>query len=161
MVFGRSQRAFLVNNADAVGQIISTRLGLFLGEWYQNTADGTPWNTQVLGNRTASTRDPVIRARILNSPNVSSIVGYNSQVNTDTRTFQASMQVNTTFGPVAVTTFLPATSVAPPSVTTPSRPFVAAIAETPYAIKVSWNPIPVFVLDDPQFGVMDQPNLLG
>jgi hypothetical protein len=159
MIFGGSQRAFWINQAEAVGQIISTRLMLYQGEWFLDTTDGTPWNTQVLGNRTDSTRDPVIQARVLSTPDVASISGYNSQVIAPTRVFNAAMSVNTTFGPVSITAQLPSAGVVQPL---PPGQYITFGSESPYTIQVQWSPIPVFTLDDPSVSILDSPtNLLG
>jgi hypothetical protein len=69
---------FLVNSPQAVGQAVLTRLKLWLGEWFLNTADGTPYYTQVLGERYGKSPDAAIKARILGTPGVTSLVAYSS-----------------------------------------------------------------------------------
>lgn len=156
MVFGESQLAFYINNAQAVGQIIKTRLGLYQGEWFLDTSDGTPWNTQVLGNRTGSTRDPVIQARVLGTPNVANIANYNSQSLAPARTFNAAMSVNTTFGPVAIA----AQITAAPS-QRPTTQFVGVTDQTPTSVLVTWSAEPIFTLNDTSFGVLDSSVVLA
>ncbi len=99
MVFGQGQAAFWANVADGVGQIVGTRLGLWLGQWYLNTADGTPWATKVLGKYTGNTRDVVIQARILSTPGVTQLDSYASQLNRDSRIWSVQANGKTVYGP--------------------------------------------------------------
>jgi hypothetical protein len=156
MIFGGSQRAFWINNADAVGQIVSTRLMLNSGEWFLDTTDGTAWDAKVLGNRTASTRDPIIQARVLGTPNVASISNYSSQVSGNTRTFNAAMSVTTTFGPVTIKAVTPTTGTI-----SPQQQYITINQETPYTILVSWSTEPVFTLNSTNRGLLDEGNVLG
>lgn len=103
MVFGGGQRAFYVNQAEAVGQIVYTRISLWLGQWYLNPADGTPWLTEILGKYTADSRDPAIRKRVLDAPGVLDIIGYNSSFDSNNRSWSVGAAVNTIFGPVSIT----------------------------------------------------------
>jgi len=103
MVFGGDQAAFFRDVPEAPAQACMTRLQLYLGEWFLDTSDGTPWKTKVLGKHTEATRDPVIRARILGTQGVSSISTYASQVNRDTRAFAAQANIETSYGPAVVT----------------------------------------------------------
>jgi hypothetical protein len=100
--FGQSQANFLVNNVQAVAQIIGTRMRLIEGEWFLDTADGTPWYTQVLGKYTAQTRDLALQARVLGTPDVNEIIAYQSQAQSPSRIFVSVMTVDTTFGLVPV-----------------------------------------------------------
>jgi hypothetical protein len=56
-----------------------TRLRRGLGEWAADTRGGTPWATQVLGERTQATRDIVVMNRVQTTPGVVDLPGYNSQ----------------------------------------------------------------------------------
>jgi hypothetical protein len=160
-VFGTGQSSFWINQAEMVGQIISTRLMLYQSEWFLDTTDGTPWNTQVLGKYTDSTRDPVIQARVLGTPQVAGISGYNSQVIPPTRTFNAAMSVNTTFGPVTVTAQLPSVSVTTQASQLPPTQFLVPVAQTPYSVLVTWSTTPIFTLDSPKYGLLDSSNPIG
>ena len=114
MTFGQGAANFYVNSPQAVAQIIKTRLLLFLGEWFLDTSQGTPWYSQVLGAGTQTTRDRAIRNRILQTPGVSSITGYNSQFNPTTRNFSVRIasSVKTVYG---VTDAVVVLTVNPPS----------------------------------------------
>ncbi|WP_029329656.1 hypothetical protein [Komagataeibacter oboediens] len=102
MVFGHGSEDYYYNTPAGVGQLVLTRLKLWLGEWFLDTSDGTPWTTKVLGNRTTSTYDAVIRARILGTPGVSSISSYSSTLNNRKLTISATIQ--TEYGTTTVTT---------------------------------------------------------
>lgn len=96
--FGRGQDDFLKDVPAAVGQCVKTRLALYTNEWFLNLADGTPWRTQVLGKRTDSVRDPVLRARILGTNGVTGISSYASQHARSTRAFTVQATVDTIYG---------------------------------------------------------------
>jgi len=134
MIFGGGQADFLVNSPDAVAQAVGTRLRLDLGDWFLDINDGMNWRTGVLGNRTASTRDTLVRARILDTPGVNSILQYSSTFNPNTRRFSVQVRIDTIFGAIPPTT----TSVI-------GKP----------------SPTLNFTLDSPQLGRLDGIALLG
>ena len=107
-VFGGDQQAFFIDDPEAVGQAVMTRLRLGLGEWFLNTSDGTAWNTQVLGYHTQGTRDIVIQERVLGTPGLvtssNPITQYSSSVNPNTRAFSVSMTIETIYGAAQVKT---------------------------------------------------------
>lgn len=98
MVFGRSQADYWRDVPEAVAQVAQSRLELFQGEWFLDLSDGTPWRTQVLGKFTGSTRDMVIRARLLGTPGLESLDAYSSAVDRDSRAFSASAAITTQYG---------------------------------------------------------------
>ena len=99
MVFGHGLADFFINSPFAVAQLASTRLNLWTGQWYLNTADGTPWNTKVLGKYTGATRDPALRARIAGTQGLLSITNYNSQFDPITRKYTVeNVTINTIYG---------------------------------------------------------------
>lgn len=100
MTFGQSQGNFWINQPEAVAQLVLTRLRLNLGEWFYDTSDGTPWTTQVLGERTQSTRDIVVLGRVQTTDGVASVDTYGSVIDPDTRTWTAAMSLTTVYGPV-------------------------------------------------------------
>ena len=75
---GHGQADYLVNTPQTVAQAVQTRLNLFLGQWFLNTADGTPWNTAVLGRNAKATADLAIQARVLGTPGVTGIATFAS-----------------------------------------------------------------------------------
>jgi len=102
--FGQGSADFLVNSPDAVGQAIITRLKLLQGEWFLDVTEGTPYSTQILGKTTATQRDAAIRARILGTQGVKSIISYASSL--VGRALSVTAMVNTIYGQTTVTTSL-------------------------------------------------------
>jgi hypothetical protein len=98
--FGQGSANFLVNSPEMVAQLIKTRLGMNLGEWFLDVTDGTPWLTQVLGAHTQDTCDQAVRSRILGTPGVVKIVSYSSTV--VGRSFSILASVMTQFGVVQI-----------------------------------------------------------
>lgn len=101
-VFGFDQGEFLVDSVQAVQQLIITRLGLYVGEWFLDLSDGLPLAGKILGYNTAKTRDLAIKARILNTQGVLNIESYSSNFDGTTRKFSVNCRVNTVFGAVTV-----------------------------------------------------------
>lgn len=90
---------FHANTPEAVAQAVLTRLRLWLGEWFVNTSDGTPWETEVLGKRQQRKNpDSAIKRRILGTPGVTEIADYASTYNGETRQFSISATINTAYG---------------------------------------------------------------
>lgn len=103
MTFGAGSQNYLIDSADMVAQIIGTRLGLLVGEWFLDVTDGTPWDEDILGAHTQQTRDAAIKARVLGTVGVEEILSYSSYVLD--RGFRVSMTVQTIYSadPVEVT----------------------------------------------------------
>jgi hypothetical protein len=106
-IFGHGQQDFFIDQAEAVAQIVKTRLHLWQGEWFLDTSDGTPWRTRVLGKYTQLSRDMVLRSRVLGTPGVTQIIDYNSTFDGNSRTFFVTMTLRTQFGIIAVQTGTP------------------------------------------------------
>jgi hypothetical protein len=102
VVYGKGQHSYAINTPQAVGLAAYTRVELYLKEWFLNLSDGTDWRNSVLGFGTTTTRDAIIRARLLGTPNVSSIASYSSSFNAATRVFTWSASLQTAFGPAPV-----------------------------------------------------------
>lgn len=100
--FGQSSLDY-ATDLEAVGQAVQTKLKLLLGEWWEDTADGLPlWQTILQQRATEDgmrTIDLLVQARILETPNVTGIVSYESAVKN--RAYQATATIDTTFGQLA------------------------------------------------------------
>lgn len=96
-VFG-SGSDFFVNEPSAVAQAVQTRLLLFSGEWFVDTSEGTPWNTQILGKYTSKAYDAVLKSRILGTPGVKQISKYSSSVDARARTLSVTATIDTIYG---------------------------------------------------------------
>jgi hypothetical protein len=125
MQFGHGSGDFWHNVPDAVGQAIKTRLLLFTGEWFLDTAAGTPWGGfplselvvrqgQILGEHTQLSRDMAIKERVLTTEGVTNIANYGSSFDPDARTFRINMVVDTIYGSSLEFTIMPAVAAAVP-----------------------------------------------
>lgn len=101
--FGNGAADFWKDRPEGVAQAVQTRLFLFEGEWFLDLREGMTWNTQVLGVRTANTRDPAIRRRVLGTTGVNAILAYSSDLNRDSRGFSVGMTIDTIYGPATLT----------------------------------------------------------
>lgn len=99
--FGRSG-IFLIDSPEAVAQTINTRLNLWAGEWFLDSEEGTPYSNGILGYDTQTTRDILIKDRILNTPGVVEIVSYSSVV--ENRRLIVNCTVSTQFGTTSINT---------------------------------------------------------
>ena len=102
MTFGNGIGAFYVDIPEAVAQAVMTRLRMEQGEWFLDAKSGTPWLTEVLGERTDQSRDPVIRERVLGTLGVSEILEYGSALDRDTRAFSVGVTISTIYGAITV-----------------------------------------------------------
>lgn len=103
---GNGQACFL-SDLDAVAQIISTRLKLLKGEWWENLDAGTPLFQSLLGV-SGSGKSPdaaalILTQRILGTPYVNSVSDVATSYNATTRAFRFTCNVQTAFGTVTVT----------------------------------------------------------
>lgn len=98
MTFGNQQADFYRDVPDAPAQAVMTRLRLWLGEWFINQTEGTPYTQAVLGMHTQNTVDPAMRSRILNTQGVTQITSYNSYRDPDTRRITINATIDTLYG---------------------------------------------------------------
>lgn len=115
--FGSGSTAFFVNDAQAVAQLILTRLLLMTGEWFLDVTEGTPYSTQIIGVRTTSTYDSAIKNRILGTEGVVAITAYSSFLNRATRALAVNATVSTIFGQVQLNAVIPPFNNNPPAIT--------------------------------------------
>ena len=102
-MFGNGQVDFLVNSPETVGQIVETYLRLFLGEWYLNVNDGTPWLEGVLGYNSQAEADLTLQQVILGLPGVQNIRNWSSTVDPTTRAYSSlSAVLDTIYGQSAL-----------------------------------------------------------
>ncbi|MBN3848615.1 hypothetical protein G3N58_17560 [Paraburkholderia sp. Ac-20342] len=94
---------FLVDSPAAVAQAIQTRLGLIAGEWFLDQTAGTPYNTDILGAGTESTRDMAVQTAILDTQGVTGIADYASYLDPATRQFTVAATVDTQYGQTTIT----------------------------------------------------------
>lgn len=102
--FGNNQHDFYRDVREAPAQAVMTRLHLHDGEWFLDTADGTAWNTRVLGRYTGSLHDPEIRARIVGTEKVTEITAYESRIDPNTRKLVIHATISTAYGLTKIVT---------------------------------------------------------
>lgn len=100
--FGSGELNYLRDVPEAPGQAAETRLLLWLGEWYQNIEDGTPYMQGILGKHSQATADIIIQDRILGTEGVVNIQEYSSTLDVDTRFLSVSAIINTIYGVTSV-----------------------------------------------------------
>lgn len=103
MTFGHQQADFYRDEPAAVSQAVLTRLRLWLGEWFLDQTDGTPYQQAVLGKHTQRSLEPSLRARILDTPGVTSLDTFEAIPNGEVRRTTVLATVSTQYGSVTVT----------------------------------------------------------
>lgn len=96
--FGSGQLNFFINTPEAVAQAVKTSLLLWIGEWYLNIEEGTPYMQGILGKHTQATMDATIKKRIGSVQGVTSIDNYVSSIDPETRKASVSATLNTIYG---------------------------------------------------------------
>lgn len=75
-----------------------TRLLLWLGEWFLNTEDGTPYMQGVFGVNKKDTADLTIQQRVAGTEGFVDIESYDSELDVDSRKMSVAMTINTIYG---------------------------------------------------------------
>lgn len=112
MTFGNSLLNFYIDSPDGIAQLVQTYILLWLGEWYLDITDGTPFLQGILGKHSQDAADTVIQSRV-NSLQVidtngnvvnaiNQIDDYSSTLNADNRKLSVTMKLNTIYGPTLV-----------------------------------------------------------
>lgn len=100
--FGNSQLDFYRDVPEAVGQSVQTRLLLWLGEWFLNVDDGTPYMQGILGKYSQQVADTTIQDRVRDTTGVVDIENYESIKDADNRSLSVQFDLNTIYGPTSV-----------------------------------------------------------
>lgn len=88
-----------ISGRDEIAQTIKTRLALFLGEYFRNIKDGTPWYEQILGKFVSLDMvEAVLRTRIANSPGVIRLTEFGTDFDLDSRKYSLHASVLTEYG---------------------------------------------------------------
>jgi len=84
---------------EEIAQTVNTRLALFLGEYFRDVTDGTPWYEVILGKgASADIADATLRNRIVNSPGVIRLTSYSSDYDLTTRKLSVTAGIMTKYG---------------------------------------------------------------
>lgn len=98
MRFGNQQADFYRDQPEAVAQAVLTRLRLWVGEWFVDQTEGTPYQQAALGTGKKKTIEPAMRARILDTQGVTNIEEFQLLIDPDNRVASISAVINTEFG---------------------------------------------------------------
>lgn len=84
---------------ESTRQTIVTRLKLFLGEYFRDINDGTPWFQSILGKfQNINAVESILRNRIVRSPGVIRLLSFDLDYDVDTRELTVSGSVLTQWG---------------------------------------------------------------
>jgi len=99
-----TQGSMFLTGREEIEQTIKTRLRLFLGEYFRDITDGTPWFEQILGKgSTLSAREAALRNRIVRTPGVVRLTSFSTDFDLNTRTYSVTAGALTTYGLITVT----------------------------------------------------------
>lgn len=102
-VFGNGQLDFLINSPEAVAQAVETYLRLWLGEWFLNLNDGTPWLEGVFGYNSQDEADQTLIQTVLGIQGVQDLTNWKSTVNPVTRAYvSVNATLDTIYGQTAL-----------------------------------------------------------
>lgn len=101
--FGNGELDFYIDVPEAPAQAVSTRLKLWTGEWFLDTAEGTNYQDTALGTGKSQTIEPEIRARILETQGVSGLESFELIPQSQERTVEIRAVINTDYGSVQIT----------------------------------------------------------
>lgn len=88
-----------LSGREAIAQTVVTRLKLFLGEYFRDVTDGTPWFQQILGKpENLNAVEAILRNRIVRSPGVVRLLSFGMQFDLATRTLSVQSEVLTVYG---------------------------------------------------------------
>lgn len=100
--FGNGQLDFYRDVPEAVAQSIETRLLLWVGEWFLDITEGTPYMQGILGKYSQETANVTIQDRVLTGQGVLDIDQFESIKDADNRTLSVSLTADTIYGPTEV-----------------------------------------------------------
>ena len=84
---------------EAIAQTIVTRLKLFLGEYFRDITDGTPWFQQILGKfENINAVEALLRNRIARTQGVVRLLSFSMNYDIDTRSLSVQAYVLTVYG---------------------------------------------------------------
>lgn len=91
--------------AEEVAQTIKTRLRLFLGEYFRDITDGTPWWESILGkDGTLSSKEAIIKNRIIRTDGVVRILAFSTEFDLATRKYSINADILTKYGEINLVT---------------------------------------------------------
>jgi hypothetical protein len=92
------------SGAVEIGQTVKTRLRLYLGENFRDITDGTPWWESILGKEgTLSSKEAIIKNRIIRTDGVIRLVGFSTDFDINTRAYSVKADILTQYGETEIT----------------------------------------------------------
>lgn len=93
-----SGQQFLTGREE-IAQTVQTRLALFLGEYFRDITDGTPWFEQILGKfASLDTAESVLRVRIAATPGVIRLTNFDTNFDINSRKYSVTAGILTVYG---------------------------------------------------------------
>ena len=84
---------------DEIAQVVRTRLRLFLGEYFRDITDGTPWFQTVFRKKSSlSSKEATIRNRISRTVGVQRLTKFETDYDIATRKYAVNVGILTTYG---------------------------------------------------------------
>lgn len=92
-----------LTDKEEIAQTIVTRLQLFLGEYFRDISEGTPWFQQVMiKNGSLDLKESAIKTRIIQTNGVTRLNSFEADFDINTRTYTIKAGVLTTFGETSI-----------------------------------------------------------
>ncbi len=89
---------------EEIAQTVQTRLRLFLGEYFRDVTDGTPWWESILGKEgTLSSKEAIIKNRIIRTEGVTRILSFSTNYDNSTRAYSVNAGILTIYGETELT----------------------------------------------------------
>lgn len=91
------------SGAEEIAQTVKTRLRLFLGEYFRDITDGTPWYESILGKEgTLSSKEATIKNRIIRTDGVTGLAEFTTGFDINTRVYTVKAVILTIHGQAEV-----------------------------------------------------------
>ena len=93
-----------INEKNELAQTIKTRFNLYLGEYFRDISDGTPWFQSILGkDKNENVREAVIKRRVLQTEGVISLFEFAANFDLQSRKYSVTMGIVTVHGDIPLT----------------------------------------------------------
>ncbi len=88
-----------IKEREEIAQTVMTRVRLFLGEYFRDITDGTPWFQDILGKHDSLSKiDTVLKRRINQTKGVIQVLVFESDYNIDEREYSIKAELLTEYG---------------------------------------------------------------
>lgn len=93
-----------IGGREEIAQTVLTRYRLFLGEYFRDVTDGTPWYQQILGKFTSlANAEAALRGRASRTGGVIRLTSFSADFDINTRKYSVSVGILTQYGTDEVT----------------------------------------------------------